>query len=90
MLLVVNPKGCEVEEHIATNMEVNPQMSSTLKNEKSIWIVNLGANFDTSMLVPLWILSASVKRHIGNGSSKSGRFVYRPFVGNAFASISNL
>ena len=31
-----NPKGCEVVEHIATKVEVNPQMLSTLKNAESI------------------------------------------------------
>ena len=31
-----NPKGYEVEERIATKVEVNPWMLSTLKNTKSI------------------------------------------------------
>ena len=30
----VNPKGCEYAEHIATKVEVNPHMLSTLKNKK--------------------------------------------------------
>ena len=36
LLLDGNPKGYEVAEHIATKVEVNPRMLSTLKNEKSI------------------------------------------------------
>ena len=36
LLLDGNPKGYKVAEHIATKFEVNPQMLSTLKNEKSI------------------------------------------------------
>ena len=35
-----NTKGCEVAEHIAKKVEVNPQMLSTLKNVKSIWSMN--------------------------------------------------
>ena len=31
-----NPKGYKVAEHIATRVEVNPQMLSTLKNEEYI------------------------------------------------------
>ena len=30
-ILFVTPKGCEVEEHIATNLELNTQMLSTSK-----------------------------------------------------------
>ena len=36
LILDVNPKGYEVAEHIATKVEVNSQMLSTLKNAKSI------------------------------------------------------
>ena len=28
-----NTKGCELADHISTNVEVNPWMRSTLKNE---------------------------------------------------------
>ena len=35
-LLDRNPKGYEVAEYIATKVEVNPRMISTLKNVKSI------------------------------------------------------
>ena len=34
MLLDGNPKGCEVAEHIATKVELNPRMLSTLKKRK--------------------------------------------------------
>ena len=36
LLLDGNPNGYEVAEHIDTNVEVNPRMLSTLKNEKSV------------------------------------------------------
>ena len=36
LILYVNPKGYEVEEHIATKFEVNPRMISELKKEESI------------------------------------------------------
>ena len=36
LLLYGNPKGHEVAEHIATKVEVNPRMLSTLENAKSI------------------------------------------------------
>ena len=58
----VNPKGYEVEEHIATKVEVNPRMLSTLKNAKYIWIMKPGANFETSVVGPLGILVALVRR----------------------------
>ena len=31
-----NPKGCEVAEQIVTKVDLNTQMLSALKNEKSI------------------------------------------------------
>ena len=80
LLLDGNPKGCEVAEHIATKVEVNPWMLSTLKNEKSIWSMNPGENFKTSVVGPLEILFALVKRKIGQGSSNSWRFYGRPFM----------
>ena len=36
LILYRNPNGYEVAEHIATKVEVNPRMLSTLKNAKSI------------------------------------------------------
>ena len=72
------PKGHEVAEHISTKVEVNPRMLSTLKNEKSIWSMNPGANFETSVVGPLEILVALVKRQIGKGYSNSGIFSRRP------------
>ena len=35
-LMGINPKGCEVAEHIATKVEVNPRMLSTLKSTKFV------------------------------------------------------
>ena len=57
-----NPKGYEVAEHTAKTIEVNPWMISTLKKEKSIWSMKPGANFETSVVGPLGILVALVKR----------------------------
>ena len=34
LIMDVNPNGCEVEGHIETNVEVNPRIIYTLKNEK--------------------------------------------------------
>ena len=45
LLLDGNPKGYEVSEHIATKVEVNPRMLSTLKNAKSISSMNPGGKF---------------------------------------------
>ena len=42
--------------------------------------MNLGANFDTSMVRILEILVSLVKRIIDQGSSKSGRFVGIPLT----------
>ena len=36
VLLDVNLKGYEVAEHIATKVEVNPRILSTLKGEKLV------------------------------------------------------
>ena len=87
LLLDGNPKGYEVADHIATKVEVNPQMLSTLKNAKSIWSFNPGGNLETSMVGPLGILVALVKRQIGQGSSNSGRFSGRPSM-SPFLAIS--
>ena len=65
LLLDENPKGYEVAEHIATKVEVNLRILSTLKNAKFIWIMNPGANVETSVVGPLGILVALVKRQIG-------------------------
>ena len=70
LILDGNPKGHELAEHIATKVEVNPQIILTLKIEKSIWIMKPGANFETSMVVPLWILVALVNIQIGKCPSK--------------------
>ena len=40
--------------------------------------MNTGANFETSVVGPLGILFALVKRQIGQGYSNSGRFSGRP------------
>ena len=37
--------------------------------------MNLGENFDSSMVKPMVMIVASVKRHIGQGYYKSGKFV---------------
>ena len=80
LLLDGNPKGYEVAEHTATKYKRNPRMLSTLKNEKYIWSINLVENFDTSMLVTLVILVALLKIQIEKGSSKSVKFIGRPFM----------
>ena len=36
LLLDGNPKGYKVADHVATGVEANPRMLSTLKNAKSI------------------------------------------------------
>ena len=82
LLLDGNSKGYEVAEHISTKVEVNPWMLSKLKNSKYIWSMNPGENFETSMVGPLVMLSALVKRKIGRGYSESGRFVGRPSMTN--------
>ena len=46
-LLDGKPYGCDVEEHIATKVEVNPQIFSTLKNEKSVLSMKPGEDFGT-------------------------------------------
>ena len=74
LLLNVNPKGYELAEHIATKVEVNIRMLSTLKNEKSIWRMKPGRDFDTSVVRTLGVLVALIKRQIGQGYSKSGIF----------------
>ena len=53
LLMDENKKGYEVAEHIATKVEGNPRMISTLKNAKYIWSMNPGANFETSVVGPL-------------------------------------
>ena len=69
-----NPKVCEVGEHIAIKVEVNPRMLSTLKEGKFIWSTKKGGNFETSVVGPLVILVALVKRQIVQGYFKSGIF----------------
>ena len=87
LLLDGNPKGYEVSEHIATKVEVNPRMLSTLKNAKYIWSMNPGEKLETSVVGPLGILVALVKRQIGQGSYNSGRFSGRPSM-SPFPAIS--
>ena len=74
LLLYENPKGYEVAQHIDKKFDVNPQMLSTLKNAKSIWSMNPGAKFETSIVGPLGIIVALVMIQIGKGYSNSGRF----------------
>ena len=62
-------------------------MISTLKNAKSILIMNQGVDFETSVVGPLGILVSLVKRQICQVSSKSGRFFGRPFM-SPFIAIS--
>ena len=78
LLLDVNPKGHELSEYISTKVEVNPRMLSTLKIKQSIWIMSPGGNFEVSVVGPLGILFALLKRKICRGSYKSGRFVGIP------------
>ena len=85
LLLYGNPNGYEVAEHIDTKVQVYPQMLSTLKNDKSIWSMNPGEDFETSVVGPLGILVALVKRYIGQGSSNSGRFFGRPSMSRFLA-----
>ena len=86
-----NPKGYEVAYHIATKVEVNPRMLSALKNAKIILSMNPGENFQTSVVGPLEILVALVKRQIGQGYSNSGRFSGRtsisPFLAIRFIRV---
>ena len=78
LLLAGIPKGYEVTEHISTKVEVNQQMISALKNQKSIWSMNRRAKFETSLVVPLGISVALVNTQIGKSYSKSGRSSGRP------------
>ena len=74
LLLNGNTKWYEVSEHIATKVGVNPRTLSKTKNAKYIWIMNPGANFETLVIFPLWILVALARRQIGQSSSMLGRF----------------
>ena len=81
MLLGGNPNGYEVAEHIAKTVEVNPRMISTLKTHK----IHLNhkpreGGVETSVVGPLGILVALVRRKIGQGYSKSGIFFGRPYM----------
>ena len=80
LLLGGNPKDYEVAEHIATKVEVNPRMFSTLKKAKSIWSMKPRGNFDISVVGPMGIVFAFVKRKIWRGYSKSGIFYCRPYM----------
>ena len=85
LLLDGNPKGYEISEHIATKVEVNQRMLSTLKNEKFMWSMKPLEHFDISVVVTLVISVDLVKRKIGQGCSKSGRFYGRPSISPFFA-----
>ena len=91
LLLGGNPNGYEVADHIDTKVEVNPRMISTLKNAKSILSMNIGANFETSVVGPLGIFAALVMMQIGQDYSNSGRFSGRPsmspFLGIRFSLV---
>ena len=78
LLLDGNPKRYEVVDHVATKLEVNTQMLSTLKDAKSIWSMNPAGDFKTSVVGPLIILVAVAKRQIGRGYFMSGRSIGRP------------
>ena len=47
--------------------------------------MNPGEKFETSMVGSMGILAALVKRQIGQGSSKSEKFVGRRFTSHFFA-----
>ena len=55
-------------------------MLSALKNEKYIWSMNPGGDFETSMVRPLIISVDLVKIQTMLGYYKSGKFVGRPFM----------
>ena len=80
LLLYINPNIYDVDDHIDTKVEVNAWILSTLNNEKYIWIMKPGANFETSMTGPLDVLVALVNSKIGKVSSSSNKFVWRPFM----------
>ena len=80
MFLGENTKGWELSEHIATKVEVNLRMNSILKNAKSFWSMNPGANVETSVVGNLVVLVALFNRKRGQGYSKSEIFVGRPFM----------
>ena len=62
---------------------------NSMVKEKSILSMIPGRDFNTSMIGPLGILFALVKRQIAQGSSESGIFVGRPpmspFIANSFS-----
>ena len=76
----VSPQGYEVEEHIATKVKINPRIISTLKNAKCIFSMNRRKLFETSMVEPLVILVALVRKQTGKGFSKSRIFVGKPSI----------
>ena len=84
MLFYGKPKDYELVQHIATKVEVNSHMLSTLKNQKFILSMNPGENFETSVVGPLGTLVSLFKRQTGQGYSKSGRFFGRPSMSPFF------
>ena len=80
LLLDVNPKGYEVEDHISIKVEVHPRMVSTSKITKSVLSMNTVVIFEKSMVVPLDILVALVKIQIRQVSYKLGIFFGRTFM----------
>ena len=84
-LLDVNQKGYCVKEYIATHVELNTHILSTLKYAKSIWSMNTGTNFYTSMFGSLGILVGLAKCQ-----TEMGFIFCQTFMGPLFAIICNL
>ena len=69
--------GYEVTEHIATKVEVNPQMLSTFEKVKIHMKHGTIKKIYISVVGPLGIFVALVNRQIWQGCYKSGRFYRR-------------
>ena len=78
LLMDGNRKLYEKSEHIAKKVGVNSRMLSTSKNAKFIWSMNSEEKIEASVVGPLVILIALVKRQIGQSYSKLGIFSGRP------------
>ena len=84
LILDGNPTGYEVAEHTATKVEVNPWITSTPK--KKIHLKHESREgFETSVVGPLGVLVALVKRQTGHVSSKSGGGFWETLDGTFFA-----
>ena len=55
LILVGNTKGYEGEDHTAKRFKVNTRMISASRKEKSILVMNQGANIETEMVLPMGI-----------------------------------